>query len=152
MDNHTAEQRHRNMAAVRGKDTKPEIAVRRLLHALGYRFRIQRKDLPGKPDIVLPKYRLAIFVNGCFWHRHPGCRHASVPSTNVEFWSKKFAENTARDARNYEQLRQMGWKVLIIWECEVKAMVAARTIPGLPGREYTLPEEDVLSAAEAAEE
>ena len=120
MDVHTPEQRQRNMSAIKGKDTKPEIQVRKALHALGYRFRLHRKDLPGKPDIVLPKYKTVIFVNGCFWHRHPGCKYASTPSTNSDFWNAKFEENTARDKRNYAQLEELGWKVVVIWECEVK--------------------------------
>ena len=120
MDVHTPEQRQRNMSAIKGKDTKPEIQVRKALHALGYRFRLHRKDLPGKPDIVLPKYKTVIFVNGCFWHRHPGCKYASTPSTNSDFWNAKFEENTARDNRNYAQLEELGWKVVVIWECEAK--------------------------------
>lgn len=120
MDVHTPEQRQRNMSAIKGKDTKPEIQVRKALHALGYRFRLHRKDLPGKPDIVLPKYKTVIFVNGCFWHRHPGCKYASTPSTNSDFWNAKFEENTARDKRNYAQLEELGWKVVVIWECEAK--------------------------------
>lgn len=120
MDNHTPEQRRRNMSAVKSKDTKPEILVRKCLHAAGFRFRLHVKELPGKPDIVLPKYKIAIFVNGCFWHRHPGCKYASTPSTNSDFWNAKFEENTARDNRNYAQLKELGWKVVIVWECEVK--------------------------------
>lgn len=119
MDRISPEQRRRNMAAVRGKNTKPELAVRKALHALGYRFRLHRKGLPGKPDIVLPKHKIAIFVNGCFWHRHEGCKHASTPSTNVDFWLSKFKENTTRDKRNYELLQNEGWRVVIIWECEI---------------------------------
>lgn len=137
MDKHTPEQRKRNMSAVKGKDTKPELLVRKLLHALGYRFRIQRKDLPGRPDIVLPRYKTAIFVNGCFWHRHEGCKYASTPSTNSEFWEKKFTANVERDARNYAALKALGWKVLIIWECEVKEIVRSKTIPGLPSHNST---------------
>ena len=119
MDRHTPEQRHRNMAAVKGKNTKPEIAVRKLLHKLGYRFRLHRKDLPGKPDIVLPKYKTVIFIHGCFWHRHAGCKYASTPSSNAVFWEKKFEENVARDRKNIEKLETLGWKVIIIWGCEV---------------------------------
>ena len=119
MDRHTPEQRHRNMAAVKGKNTKPEIAVRKLLHKLGYRFRLHRKDLPGKPDIVLPKYKTVIFIHGCFWHRHAGCKYASTPSSNTVFWEKKFEENVARDRKNIEKLETLGWKVITIWGCEV---------------------------------
>lgn len=134
MDVLTPEQRKRNMSAIKGKNTKPEILVRKLLHRLGYRFKIQRKDLPGKPDIVLPKYKTAIFINGCFWHRHAGCKYASTPSTNSEFWEKKFAANVKRDARNYATLKEQGWNVLIIWECEAKEILRTKVIPGLPSR------------------
>src|SRR5262245_34234702 len=96
-DRFTAEQRSRNMSRVRGRDTQPEIIVRKLLHRLGYRFRLHRKGLPGKPDIVLPKYRTAIFVHGCFWHGHPGCRRSARPTTNVEFWNRKIDGNVERD-------------------------------------------------------
>ena len=149
MDTMTPEQRHRVMVANKSKDTKPEVAVRRLLHALGYRFRIHRKELPGKPDIVLPKYRTVIFVHGCFWHQHEGCKAASTPASHVEFWQKKFAANRARDARVQEELESMGWKVITIWECEVKEVVSSGRIPGLnaPEREGD-EEEGVLMAAE----
>ncbi len=143
------------MSAIKGKNTKPEILVRKLLHRLGYRFKIQRKDLPGKPDIVLPKYKTAIFINGCFWHRHAGCKYASTPSTNSDFWEKKFAANVGRDARNYAALKDQGWNVLIIWECEVKELLRTKIIPGLPSRISTpyptdddLPESAPLMAAE----
>lgn len=120
MDVHTSEQRHRNMSAVKSKDTKPEILVRKGLHAAGYRFRLHVKDLPGNPDIVLPKYKIVIFVNGCFWHRHPGCKYASTPASNADFWKAKFEANIARDKRNYTQLEKLGWKVIVIWECEIR--------------------------------
>ena len=123
MDRHTPEQRHRNMSAVKGKDTKPEILVRKWLHAAGYRFRLHVKELPGKPDIVLPKYKTAIFVNGCFWHQHQGCHHANLPKTNKAFWSDKLRKNAERDERNYQELRNLGWDVQIIWECEVKKIM-----------------------------
>lgn len=158
MDCLTPEQRKRNMSAIKGRDTKPEVLVRKLLHRLGYRFRIQRKDLSGKPDIVLPKHKTAIFINGCFWHRHAGCKYASTPSTNSEFWEKKFAANVKRDARNYAALREQGWNVLIIWECEVKEILRTKIIPGLPSRisspyptDENLPESAALMAAEETE-
>jgi DNA mismatch endonuclease (patch repair protein) len=110
----------RIMQNVRGRDTVPELAVRRWLHARGLRFRLHRTDLPGKPDIVLPGRRVAIFVHGCFWHRHRGCKRATTPKTRRAFWSKKFQENVARDARNERALRRLGWRVLIIWECETR--------------------------------
>ena len=151
MDKHTPEQRHRNMSAVKGKDTKPELLVRKLLHALGYRFRIQRKDLPGRPDIVLPRYKTAVFVNGCFWHRHEGCKYASTPSTNSEFWEKKFTANVERDARNYAALKDQGWNVLIIWECEVKEILRSRVIPGIPAPSSQAYPSDKDTDLEAAE-
>jgi DNA mismatch endonuclease, patch repair protein len=106
------------MRSVRRSDTTPEIAVRRALHSLGFRFRLHRKDLPGTPDIVLPKYRQAIFVHGCFWHRHPGCKKATSPKTRHQFWTEKFEHNVARDRRNEDALEQLGWSVSIIWECQ----------------------------------
>ncbi len=144
------------MASVHSKDTKPEIAIRRLLFSMGYRFRIQKKGLPGTPDIVLPKYKLAIFVNGCFWHRHEGCRLASTPATRREWWLDKFARNVVRDQRNYAALRELGWMVLVIWECEVKEMLRTRCIPGLPPRAepesqpYPAVDDEPLMAAEPA--
>ncbi|WP_242415542.1 very short patch repair endonuclease [Sphingomonas panni] len=110
------------MRRVKGKDTKPELVVRRLLHKLGYRFRLHRKDLPGRPDIVLPKFRTAIFVHGCFWHRHPGCRKASTPKTRADFWQAKFDANVARDERNVADLSSAGWMVVTVWECETKSI------------------------------
>lgn len=112
------------MAQVKGKNTKPELVVRRALHALGYRFRIHRGDLPGRPDIVLPKYKTVIFVHGCFWHRHPDCRKASVPKTRVDFWQQKFDANIARDRKNVSALEDAGWQVLTVWECETKVLGA----------------------------
>lgn len=108
------------MSRIRAKDTKPETLVRSLLHKLGFRFRLHRKDLPGKPDIVLPKYKTVIEVKGCYWHRHQGCKDATCPKTNTEFWEKKFAETVNRDIKNIELLKKLGWEILIIWECETK--------------------------------
>jgi DNA mismatch endonuclease (patch repair protein) len=110
--------RSRIMRSVRRRDTTPEIAVRRALHRLGFRFRLQRKDLPGTPDIVLPRWKTAIFVHGCFWHRHSGCPKATTPRTRVEFWRQKFEANLARDRRIEAALRGKGWKVVTVWECE----------------------------------
>ena len=120
-DKFTREERSRIMSKVRGADTTPEIKVRKLLHGMGYRFRLHRKDLPGKPDIVLPKYKTVIFVNGCFWHGCPNCRHAQVrPKDNAEYWNKKLDGNIRRDRENYRALKALGWRVLIVWECETK--------------------------------
>ena len=116
----TSEARSRNMAAIKSKNTKPEIAVRKNLHALGYRFRLHRKDLPGKPDIVLPKYKTVIFVNGCFWHQHKGCNYSRLPKTNIDFWKRKLEGNTQRDKLKQSKLKDMGWKVINIWECQTK--------------------------------
>lgn len=106
------------MRSVRQKHTSPELEVRRALHALGYRFRLHRKDLPGRPDIVLPKHRTAVFVHGCFWHRHSGCSKSTTPKTRHEFWNAKFERNKARDAESVRALENMGWKVGVVWECE----------------------------------
>ena len=108
-----------NMSRIRNKDTKPEMIVRSMLHRLGYRFRLHRKDIPGNPDIVLPKYRTVIFVHGCFWHRHPGCKYAYSPKTRVEFWEKKFADNVRRDREVKELVTKAGWKYFVIWECGI---------------------------------
>ena len=131
-------QRSALMSRVRGKDTKPEMVVRRLLHRLGYRFRLHRRDLPGSPDIVLPGRRAVVFVHGCFWHRHPGCRMASTPKTRTEFWLGKFARNVERDADHATALARTGWEVHVVWECETRAReVLAAKLPeilGPPGR------------------
>ena len=108
------------MAGIKGRDTAPERAVRRVAHRMGLRFRLHRKDLPGRPDLVFPRHRLAVFVHGCFWHRHEGCRYAYTPKSRVAFWTRKFAENVARDRRNEDALRDLGWRVLIVWECEAR--------------------------------
>lgn len=108
------------MAKVRSVNTKPELAVRRALHAAGRRFRLHRRDLPGCPDIVLPRHRLAVFVHGCFWHRHSNCRHASTPKTRAAYWRDKFTTNVARDGLNEARLRELGWTVATIWECETR--------------------------------
>jgi len=108
------------MSRIRAKDTRPERLVRSLLHNLGYRFRLNRKDIPGRPDIVLPKYRTAIYVHGCFWHRHEGCSLTYTPKSNLEFWNKKFARNKERDAEVADALKEAGWKHVVVWECETR--------------------------------
>lgn len=118
MDKVSKEQRSRNMAAVPSKNSKPELEARRQLHRLGYRFRLHRKDLPGTPDIVLPKYRLCIFVHGCFWHRHAGCKRTTTPASNAAFWRQKFERNQNRDAEARVLLELLGWRVAVIWSCE----------------------------------
>lgn len=119
-DVHTKEQRSYNMSRIKGKDTKPEEVVRKYLFSRGLRFRKNDKRYPGHPDLVLPKYHTIVFVHGCFWHRHPGCRYATTPKSNTEFWQKKFDANVRRDRDEQKQLKDMGWKVLIVWECELK--------------------------------
>ena len=115
-----SEQRSRNMSAIKSKNTKPEIKVRKVLHSMGYRFRLHSKDLPGSPDIVLPKYKTVIFVHGCFWHRHENCKYASTPKTRKEFWNKKFKENIKRDLEIQDKIKNLGWRSVVIWECETK--------------------------------
>ena len=115
-----SEQRSRNMSAIKSKNTKPEIKVRKILHSMGYRFRLHSKDLPGSPDIVLPKYKTVIFVHGCFWHRHENCKYASTPKTRKEFWNKKFTENKKRDSEIQEKIKILDWRSVVIWECETK--------------------------------
>ena len=120
-DTITRERRSWNMSRIKGRDTGPELRLRSLLHRAGFRFRLHAKELPGKPDIVLPKYRAAIFVHGCFWHRHEGCRNATMPSTRTEFWKSKFDTNVGRDERNQAALKAAGWTVFTVWECELKS-------------------------------
>ncbi|MCU1720222.1 very short patch repair endonuclease [Pseudomonas sp. 5P_5.1_Bac1] len=119
-DTITPQARSLMMSRIKGRNTKPEILVRSLCHSLGLRFRLHRKDLPGSPDLVFPKHRLCLFVHGCFWHRHQGCKYAYTPKSRQEFWLPKLERNVARDKSSEEALRGMGWKVVIIWECETK--------------------------------
>lgn len=116
----TKEKRSWNMSRIKGKDTKIEVKVRKYLFSKGLRYRKNVATLPGKPDIVLPKYKTAIFVHGCYWHRHPGCKYAYMPKTNVEFWEKKFSENIANDEKNRLKLETSGWTVITLWECDIK--------------------------------
>ena len=119
-DKLTPEKRSWNMSRIKGKDTKIEVEVRKYLFSKGYRFRKNDKRYPGKPDIVLPMYHVAIFVHGCFWHRHEGCKDATTPKTRTEFWLEKFDKNVKNDQIKQEKLRELGWKVIVIWECELK--------------------------------
>lgn len=118
VDNRT---RSRMMAGIKAKDTRPELRLRKALHAAGFRYRIHVRQLPGRPDIVLPRFRAAVQVNGCFWHRHAGCRHATTPATRSEFWREKFAANVARDDRNLALLQAAGWRTAVVWECGLRA-------------------------------
>jgi len=115
----TPAERSTRMSRIKSRDTVPEIALRKALHRLGLRFRLDNRALPGKPDIILPRYKVAIFVHGCFWHRHQGCKVATTPKSNTGFWTKKFERNVARDARVIAELKALGWCVLIAWECEL---------------------------------
>lgn len=120
MDTFTAAERSDIMRRVHGKDTTPEKTVRSMLHRLGFRFRLHDKNLPGNPDIILPKHKTAIFVHGCFWHRHSGCPRASTPATRQEYWLPKFRRTIGRDEANQAKLRDGGWNVIVVWECELK--------------------------------
>jgi DNA mismatch endonuclease (patch repair protein) len=119
VDRISKEHRSWNMSRIRGCNTKPERIVRSKLHRMGFRFRLNRKDLPGKPDIVLPKYKTVIFVHGCFWHRHPGCKYSYTPKSRLEFWIPKFRKNIANDKKAVEALEKLGWRVIVFWECEL---------------------------------
>lgn len=133
-DTFEPEKRSKIMSRIQGRDTKPEMIVRRIAHGLGFRFRLHRRDLPGCPDLVFARYRAVIMVHGCFWHRHHGCKRASSPQTRVQFWENKFKNNVARDRRNETALRELGWRVMVVWECETKDEVAlGRRIAGFLG-------------------
>ena len=119
-DRHTKEQRSYNMSQVKNKDTKPEIFVRKYLFANGLRYRKNDNTLPGRPDIVLPKYRTVVFISGCFWHQHVGCKHSALPKTNPEFWETKLEGNRKRDQEKIQQLESLGWRVIVVWTCELK--------------------------------
>lgn len=152
-DKLTKEQRHRCMAAIHGKGTKPEMLVRRYLFSHGFRYRLNHPRLPGHPDLVLRKYRTVIFVNGCFWHGHDGCRYFRVPQTNTGFWKAKIERNKKRDVEEQRRLAEMGWHCITVWECQLKPAVRERTLAALAytlnriflddrrSRTYRLPEE-----------
>lgn len=128
VDHVTPVQRTEIMRAVRSKDTAPEVLVRRAAHSLGLRFRLHAKELPGKPDLVFKKWATVLFVNGCFWHRHPSCKKASNPKTNVQFWQDKFANNVRRDQTNYQLLEEAGWRVVVLWQCQVRTFEEAVSV------------------------
>ena len=156
----TSPQRHANMAAIHGKDTKPEMVVRRYLWGHGFRYRLNHPRLPGKPDIVMRKYRTCIFVNGCFWHGHEGCRYYTIPKTNTDFWVNKVRRNKERDAKVQHELATMGWHSITIWECELKPTKREDTLKSLVYtlnkiflqdrtiKWYEIPEEEPMMAAE----
>ena len=119
------------MAGIRGKDTKPEVSLRKALHARGFRYRLHGKDLSGRPDIVFSKHRAVCFIHGCFWHRHKGCRYATTPKTRTDFWEAKFAATIARDLRSHTRLRQAGWRVAVVWECSLRGDGLGATVSRL---------------------
>jgi DNA mismatch endonuclease, patch repair protein len=135
-DRLTKQHRSWNMSRIRGQNTAPELIVRSSLHKLGLRFRLHRRDLPGKPDIVLPRHSTAVLVHGCFWHRHAGCRFSYTPKSRIDFWQTKFASNVRRDVQVRQALADIGWRVVVIWECEVadgdKLALRLRRVFGLP--------------------
>ena len=154
----TTEQIHRNMSAVKSKNTRPEIIIRHYLWTHGFRYRLNVSRLPGHPDIVLKKYRTCIFVNGCFWHGHEGCDHFTIPKTNTTFWLAKITANKERDKEEQRQLAKMGWHCITVWECELKPKVRDKTLEALAytlnhifiedrSIKYKLPEEDDLQIA-----
>lgn len=137
MDKITKAQRSHNMAQIKSKDTSIEVKVRKFLFARGFRYRKNVRALPGTPDIVLSKYKTVIFVNGCFWHRHEGCKYATTPSTHQDFWQKKFTANVNNDKKHYQQLKDLGWHVIVLWECEIEHTfpeVMKRVIENLKGQ------------------
>ena len=159
-DHLTPEQRHRNMAAVHSKDTKPEIIVRKYLWGHGFRYRLNHPRLPGKPDIVLTKYRTCVFVNGCFWHGHEGCRFFVMPKSNRDFWERKIARNRERDSEVQQKLSNMGWHSITLWECQLKPAKREKSLESLAHtlyrifledhkpKKYVMPEETPTMAAE----
>ena len=132
-DNHTRDQRHRNMAAIHSASTKPELILRHMLWRNGFRYRVNNKSLPGKPDIVLSKYRTVVFVHGCFWHGHKDCKYYTVPKTNTEFWMAKVARNQERDQEVWRKLEAKGWSVIIVWECQLKKANLEETVDRVTG-------------------
>lgn len=127
-DVHDKATRSYNMSRIKGKDTKPEMLVRRYLHAHGYRYRLHVKDMPGKPDIVLPRYKTVIFIHGCFWHGHEGCKYASLPKTRAAWWKEKIKKNIGNDKKAVTALQQAGWKIIILWGCELKPALLEQTL------------------------
>ena len=160
MDKLTKEQRHHCMASIRGKNTGPEIMVRKFLFSRGFRYRLNHPRLPGHPDIVMRKYRTCIFVNGCFWHGHDNCRYFVLPKTNTEFWKAKIERNRARDIEEQRKLASMGWHCIMVWECQLKPAVRKQTLESLvytlnsiylkdrAVKRYVLPKEETSMAAE----
>lgn len=130
-DVHTQEQRRFNMQQIKGKNTKPELLVRKFLHAHGYRYKLHDKTLPGKPDLVLPKYKTVIFIHGCFWHGHHNCKYFTIPKTRTKWWTDKIHKNIANDEKAVKLLKKKGWKIITIWECKLKAAKLDHTLATL---------------------
>lgn len=128
MDVLTKEQRHRNMVHIRSKNTNPEMIVRRYLFSKGLRYRLYDKKLPGRPDLIFKKYRTVIFINGCFWHQHPNCKYASIPKSNTDYWITKLENNKKRDLENFEKYKNLGWNVIVVWECELEPFKRQTTL------------------------
>lgn len=128
VDTLTVPERSRRMGLIRSSNTVPELTARHFLHAAGLRYRLNNKHLPGKPDLIFPRFRVAMFVHGCFWHRHQGCKVASTPKSNTEFWQEKFSRNVERDIKMSSQLEALGWRVIVLWECELKEPRVTRTM------------------------
>lgn len=133
-DVHTKKQRSYNMSRIKGKDTKPEMLVRKFLHANGYRYKLHDKKLSGKPDIVLPKYNTVIFVHGCFWHGHANCKYFKIPQTRTQWWTDKINGNKANDAKAVKALKKDGWKVIVVWECQLKPTKQQKILNSLMGK------------------
>lgn len=160
MDKLTKEQRHKCMSSIKGKDTKPELLVRKFLFKRGYRYRLNHPRLPGHPDLVMLKYRTVIFVNGCFWHGHEGCKYFVLPKSNIDFWKTKIERNKVRDIEVQKELAKMGWHCITIWECQLKPNIKDQTLESLDytlshiyltdrsRKEYKLEEESNIIAAE----
>ena len=159
MDKLTKEQRHRCMSAIKSRNTKPEILVRKFLFSRGFRYRLNHPRLPGHPDLVLRKYRTVIFVNGCFWHGHEECRHYVLPKSNVDFWQRKIERNRARDIEEQHRLASLGWHCITVWECQLKPKVRQQTLDSLVhtlyhiflqdhARPYSIVEEPLMRVAE----
>ena len=130
-DVHTAAQRSYNMSRIKGKNTKPEMLVRKYLHAQGFRYKLHDKTLPGKPDLVLPKYKTVIFIHGCFWHGHSSCKYFTIPKTRTEWWTEKITKNKANDEKAVKLLKKEGWKIITIWECKLKPAKLNQTLTAL---------------------
>ena len=130
-DVHSSETRHYNMSRIKGKDTKPELIVRKYLFGKGFRYRLNVKGLPGKPDLVLPKYRTVIFIHGCFWHGHENCKYFVIPKTRTAWWTEKIGKNKERDQRTHASLRETGWNIMTVWECQLKPQKRQETLEGI---------------------